>query len=166
MNICYNVLDKYVNEGWGEQVVMLWEGNDVGYEMCFIYSDVFQKMCQFVNYFCKWGVKKGDCVCIYMFMVFEFFIVMFVCVRIGVIYFVIFGGFSVELLVGWILDCKFDVLFFCLVVQCGVKVLNLKVIVDEVLQFCLEKESFQLGIVLIYDNKNVVLRSKVKWVVG
>lgn len=165
-NICYNALDKHVNEGRGEQVAMLWEGNDVGHEMRLTYSDVLQKTCQLANYLRKRGVKKGDRVCIYMPMVPELPIAMLACARIGAIHSVIFGGFSAESLAGRILDCKSDVLLSCSAVQRGAKVLNLKVIVDEALQLCLEKESFQPGTVLIYDNKNAVPRSKVKWVAG
>lgn len=35
------------------------------------------------------GIKKGDRIVIYMFMILEFVVVMLVCVRIGVVYFII-----------------------------------------------------------------------------
>lgn len=45
-NICYNALDKHVNEGRGDNVAILWEGNDVGHEMRLTYRDVLKKTCQ------------------------------------------------------------------------------------------------------------------------
>lgn len=46
------------------------------------------------------GVKKGDCVSIYMPMVCELPIAMLACARIGAVHSVVFGGFSSEALGG------------------------------------------------------------------
>lgn len=165
-NICYNALDKHVNEGRGDNVAMLWEGNQVGHEVRLTYEDVLRKTCQLANYLRKRGVKKGDRVCIYMPMVPELPIAMLACARIGAVHSVVFGGFSAESLAGRILDCQSDVLLSCSAVQRGNKSLNLKAIVDDALRICKQKENFQPGTCLIYDNANAVPRSKVKWVAG
>ncbi|KAG0585142.1 hypothetical protein M758_3G262400 [Ceratodon purpureus] len=165
-NICYNALDKHVNEGRGDNVAILWEGNQVGQELRLTYRDVLKKTCQLANYLRKRGVKKGDRVCIYMPMVPELPIAMLACARIGAIHSVVFGGFSAESLAGRILDCKSDVLLSCSAVQRGNKALNLKAIVDEALMLCKQKENFTPGTCLIYDNANAVPRSKVNWVAG
>lgn len=46
------------------------------------------------------GIKKGDCVAIYMPMVVELPIAMLACARIGAVHSVVFGGFSAEALSG------------------------------------------------------------------
>lgn len=138
-------MDKHVNAGRGDNVAILWEGNDVGNELRLTYKDVLAKTCQLANYLRKRGVKKGDRVCIYMPMVPELPIAMLACARIGAVHSVVFGGFSAESLAGRILDCKSDVLLSCSAVKRGAKGLNLKGIVDEALRLCLEKENFQPG---------------------
>lgn len=134
-----------MNEGRGDKVAILWEGNEMGHEMRLTYKDVLDKTCQLANYLRKRGVKKGDRVCIYMPMVPELPIAMLACARIGAIHSVVFGGFSAESLAGRILDCQSDVLLSCSAVQRGNKSLNLKVIVDAALHLCLQKANFQPG---------------------
>lgn len=51
-------------------------------------------------------MKKGDCVGIYMFMILEVAIVMLVCVRFGVFYIVVFGGFSVDVFKNCFVDVE------------------------------------------------------------
>lgn len=46
------------------------------------------------------GIKKGDCVAVYMPMVVELPIAMLACARIGAVHSVVFGGFSAEALSG------------------------------------------------------------------
>lgn len=73
---------------------------------------------------------KGDRVIIYMLMIFEVVMVMFVCVRFGVIYFVVFGGFVFNELVVWIEDVELKVI---MMVLCGIevdKILFYKLLVD------------------------------------
>lgn len=55
----------------------------------------------------KYGVKKGDRVVIYFFIFLVAIVFMLVCVRIGVVYSVVFVGFSVEVLVGRIEDGRY-----------------------------------------------------------
>lgn len=59
----------------------------------------------------KYGIKKGDIVVIYMFMILQAMYIMLVCVRIGVIYSFIFGGFVFKELSSRIDYVKVSVLF-------------------------------------------------------
>jgi acetyl-CoA synthetase len=77
------------------------------------------------------GVKKGDCVSIYMPMVCELPIAMLACARIGAVHSVVFGGFSSEALAQRISDCKADVLLTANAVMRGQKQIDLKAIADE-----------------------------------
>lgn len=64
---------------------------------------------------------------------------MFVCVCIGVVYFVVFVGFFFEALAQRFLGSAAKVVLICLVVMRGLKYINLKVVVDEVCDFSVEK---------------------------
>lgn len=59
------------------------------------------------------GVRKGDCVAIYLPMVCELPIAMLACARIGAIHNVVFAGFSAEALAQRIQDCKYVRSFLC-----------------------------------------------------
>ena len=61
-------------------------------------------MCKFANVLKSRGVKKGDCVSIYMPMIPELAIAMLACARIGAIHSIVFGGFSAEALADRIVD--------------------------------------------------------------
>jgi len=81
------------------------------------------------------GVEKGDCVVIYMLMVFEVVIVMLVCVRIGVVYLVVFGGFVLVELVVCIDDVCLKVV---VLVFCGIELLcvvEYKLMLDVVIEW-------------------------------
>jgi acetyl-CoA synthetase len=52
------------------------------------------------------GVRKGDCVAIYLPMLCELPIAMLACARIGAVHNVVFAGFSAESLAQRIQDCK------------------------------------------------------------
>lgn len=99
VNICYNVVDCYVIVGNGDWIVIIYDSFVIDIKLMIIYVDFFDKVVSLVGVLVFKGVIKGDCVVIYMLMVFEVLIVMLVCVCIGVIYLVVFGGFVVNELV-------------------------------------------------------------------
>lgn len=88
----------------------------IGIKWLIFYFDLCDEVVIFVGVLVVQGIEKGDCVIIYMLMVFEVLIVMFVCVCIGVIYLVVFGGFVFNELVVRIDDVMFKVI---IVVFCG-----------------------------------------------
>ena len=79
------------------------------------------------------GVKRGDCVTIYMSMVPELAMVMLACARIGAIHSVVFAGFSAESLRDRIVDCDSKWLFVCDEGRRGGKSIKLKETADAVI---------------------------------
>uniref|UniRef100_A0A8C0UH94 Acetyl-coenzyme A synthetase n=1 Tax=Cyanistes caeruleus TaxID=156563 RepID=A0A8C0UH94_CYACU len=105
-NICYNLLDRNVNEKkLGDKVAFYWEGNEPGDSTKITYRELLHKVCQFANVLRSQGVKKGDRVSIYLPMILELVVAMLACARIGALHSVVFAGFSADSLCERILDC-------------------------------------------------------------
>ena len=103
LNACYNCLDRHL-ETRGDQVAIIWEGDDPSVDASLTYSQVHDKVCRLANVLKDRGVVKGDRVCIYMPMVPEAAYAMLACARIGAVHSVVFGGFSPQALQDRILD--------------------------------------------------------------
>jgi len=103
LNACYNCLDRHL-EARGDQVAIIWEGDDPTVDASLTYSEVHAKVCRLANVLKDRGVVKGDRVCIYMPMVPEAAYAMLACARIGAVHSVVFGGFSPQALQDRILD--------------------------------------------------------------
>ncbi|MBI1824846.1 MAG: acetate--CoA ligase [Planctomycetes bacterium] len=129
-NITYNALDRHL-ETRGEQIAILWEGNDVGESRSRTYRQLHAEVCKFANVLTTFGVKKGDRVSIYMPMIPELAIAMLACARIGAIHSIIFGGFSPDSLGDRIVDSKSEVLITADGVMRGSKPIALKQNADE-----------------------------------
>lgn len=70
-NICYNVLDRAVEEGFGRKVAYLCEGNDLDGGKKVTYGQLLKDVCRFANVLKECGVQKGVRVAIYMPMTIE-----------------------------------------------------------------------------------------------
>ena len=92
-NISYNCLDRHVQNSRRNKVALIWKGED-DTERIYTYRQLYREVMRFANGLKKLGVKKGDCVCIYMPMVPEQIISMLACARIGAVHSVVFGGFG------------------------------------------------------------------------
>ncbi|XP_066558399.1 acetyl-coenzyme A synthetase, cytoplasmic isoform X2 [Amia ocellicauda] len=139
-NICYNVLDRNVNERkLGDKVAFYWEGNEPGDEEKVTYRELLQQVCKFANVLKSQGVKKGDRVSIYMPMIVELVVAMLACARIGATHSIVFAGFSAESLCERILDSQCSLLITADGFYRGDKLINLKLIADDALQKCQEK---------------------------
>ena len=103
LNVSYNCLDRHL-ETRGEQIAIIWEGDDPNEDRKISYNELHQEVCKFANVLKNRGVKKGDCISIYMPMVPEAAVAMLACTRIGAIHSVVFGGFSSDALRDRILD--------------------------------------------------------------
>ena len=103
LNACYNCLDRHL-EARGDQVAIIWEGDDPTVDASLTYSEVHDKVSRLANVLKDRGVVKGDRVCIYMPMVPEAAYAMLACARIGAVHSVVFGGFSPQALQDRILD--------------------------------------------------------------
>ena len=105
LNVAYNCVDRHLAKR-GDQVAILWEGDDPKDDKKITYKQLHAEVCRFANVLKARGVKKGDRVTIYMPMIPEAAISMLACARIGAIHSVVFGGFSPDSLAGRIEDCK------------------------------------------------------------
>ena len=108
LNITSNCLDRHL-ESRGNQIAILWEGNEPGENKSLTYKELHREVCKFANVLKERGVKKGDRVSIYMPMVVELAVAMLACARIGAIHSIVFGGFSPTALADRIVDssCEF-----------------------------------------------------------
>ncbi len=112
VNVSYNCLDRHL-EKRGNQIALIWEGNDPKEDKTFTYKQLHEQVCKFANVLKKNGVKKGDRVTFFLPMIPELAIGILACTRIGAIHSVVFGGFSAEALRDRIIDCKSEVLVSC-----------------------------------------------------
>ena len=98
-----NCIDRHLATR-GDQVAIIWEGDDPAHDEQITYRQLHERVCQFANVLKAHGVKKGDRVTIYLPMIPEAAYAMLACARIGAIHSVVFGGFSPESLASRIED--------------------------------------------------------------
>lgn len=97
LNVAYNCLDRHLTQR-AHQAAIIWQGDNPTEILTLTYHDLHKQVCQFANVLKKYGVKKGDRVCIYLPMISEAAIAMLACARIGAIHTVVFSAFSTEAL--------------------------------------------------------------------
>ena len=110
LNASYNCIDRHIDAGHGEEVAIIWEGNDPKQSRKFTYQDLLKEVCLFANALKSLGVKKGDRVCLYMQMIPELAIAVLACARIGAVHSVVFGAFSSDSLRDRINDSECKIL--------------------------------------------------------
>jgi len=108
-NMAYNCLDRQL-ETRGDQVAIIWEGNDPFETEKITYKELHDRVGKFANVLRKHGVKKGDRVCIYLQMVPQLPVAMLACARIGAVHSIVFGAFSPDALKDRINDSQCKVL--------------------------------------------------------
>lgn len=94
LNVAYNCLDRHVEDGYGDQTALIWEGNDPEEDKKFTYSELKDEVSKFANVLKSNGIEKGDRVCLYMQMIPELTVAMLACARIGAVHSIVFGAFS------------------------------------------------------------------------
>ena len=139
-NITYNCLDRHL-ETRGDQVAIIWEGNEPTEDKTFTYRELHEQVCKFANVLKSKGVKKGDRVSIYLPMVPELAIAMMACARIGAIHSIVFGGFSADALADRIVDSTCQVLITVDGTFRGPKPIDLKKNADQ----AIEKANAEMG---------------------
>jgi len=105
LNVSYNCIDRHLKKR-GDQVAIIWEGDDPYYDKKVTYNELHEHVCRFANVLKKNGVKKGDCVTIYLPMIPEAAYAMLACTRIGAVHSIVFGGFSPDSLASRINDAN------------------------------------------------------------
>ena len=130
LNITANCLDRHVNNSRRNKVALIWKGEE-GRERIFTYQKLLSEVGRFANGLKKIGVKKGDCICIYMPLVPEQIIAMLACARIGAVHNVVFGGFGAAALNMRIQDAGAKVVITADISIRRGKAIQLKAIVDD-----------------------------------
>ena len=110
INASYNCLDRHIEDGFGDDIAIVWEGNDLDHSRSFTYNELLKKVSEFANALKDLNVEKGDRVCLYMQMIPELAIAVLACARIGAVHSVVFGAFSSDSLRDRINDSKCKVL--------------------------------------------------------
>ena len=109
INVAHNCLDRHL-ETRGDQVALIWEGDDPSEDRKITYRQLHAEVCQFANVLKAQGVGKGDRVSIYLPMIPEAAVAMLACARIGAVHSIVFGGFSPDALRDRIQDAEAKVL--------------------------------------------------------
>ncbi len=120
----------------GDQVAIIWEGDDPGSEKKVTYRELHEQVCKLANVLKERGVKRGDRVTIYLPMVVEAAVAMLACARVGAIHAVVFGGFSPDSLANRIQDCGSTLLITADEGRRGGRRVALKANADEALKRC------------------------------
>ena len=147
-NIAYNCLDRHLEQR-GNQVAILWEGNEPTESAKLTYRELHAEVCKFANVLKKFGVKKGDRVSIYMPMVKELAIAMLACARIGAVHSIVFGGFSPDSLADRIVDSTCGTLVTTDGVFRGAKAVTLKANADQAMDLA-AKQGVHVKTCLVY----------------
>ena len=135
LNVCYNCVDRHL-ESRGDQVAIIWEGDDPNEDKKITYRELHREVCSFANVLKARGVQKGDRVCIYLPMIPEAAYAMLACARIGAVHSVVFGGFSPESIKDRILDSDCRVVITADEGIRGGKAVPLKSNTDKALESC------------------------------
>ncbi|HEX6671667.1 MAG TPA: acetate--CoA ligase [Nitrososphaeraceae archaeon] len=159
INASINCLDKHINSDIKNKAAIIWEGEN-GENITLTYYQLYQKVNQFSNALKKLGIRKGDCVTIYLPMVPELPIAMLACSRIGAIHNVIFSGFSSTSLVDRINDAKSKIVITADGGFRRGKIIELKKIVDEAI---INTPSIQNVVVLRRTGNHIEMKDKDTW---
>eukprot|EP00494_Astrolonche_serrata_P006841 UN06866 len=131
LNVADNCIDRHVRTGKGDQVAILYEGNEPTNVRKITYKELYNEVSRLANVYKSMGIRKGDCVCIYMPMVPEAAYAMLACARIGAPHSVVFAGFSADAIRDRCLDAKIQYIITANQSVRGKKSFDLKEIVDK-----------------------------------
>jgi len=134
LSMCYNAVDRHVDEGFGEQAALIWDSPITGNKDTITFKQLQDKVSRVAGLLSKMGVGKGDVVMVYMPMVPEAVIAMLAIVRLGAVHSVVFGGFAAPQLATRIEHAKPKVLISA---SCGIepgRIIKYKPNVDEAIR--------------------------------
>lgn len=134
LNMCYLALDKHIQDGFGDQIAIIYDSPVTQVVKSYTYYEVKTEVAKLAGGLISLGLKIGDTAVIYMPMIPQAAFAMLACARIGVIHSVVFGGFAPHELAIRINDCKPRVI---LTASSGIEVDRLiayKPLVDEAIE--------------------------------
>ena len=139
MNACFNCVDRQIENGHGDEVAIIWEGEPIGKGgkpeiRRLTYNDLEYEVAKLANVLDDMGINKGEVVTIYMGMVPELAIAVLACARIGAPHSVIFGGFSATAIADRVKDATSKIIITCDGAWRRGKVVPLKDNVDEAMK--------------------------------
>ncbi|XP_053738074.1 acetyl-coenzyme A synthetase 2-like, mitochondrial isoform X1 [Synchiropus splendidus] len=135
LNVSVNCLDRHVHT-CPDRVALIWEKDEPGSEVKVTYRQLLEMTCRLGNLLRRHGVKKGDCVTIYMPPCPLAVASMLACARIGAAHNVVFAGFSAEALAERIRDAQSNTVITVNQGVRGGKVVQLKKTVDTAVEDC------------------------------
>ncbi|MBI2138765.1 acetate--CoA ligase [Candidatus Woesearchaeota archaeon] len=135
LNASFNCLDRHIPSR-GEKTAIIWQGEKEDEVASISYRELLDRVCRLSSALHRYGVKKGDRVCIYLPMIPEIAISMLACARIGAAHTVVFAGFSSHALAKRIQDSGAKVLITADGFFRRGKLINLKAMADEALSQC------------------------------
>ncbi len=130
-NPSINLLDRHVENGAGNRTALIWEGEN-GDSKFYTYNMLLAEVNRFANVLRSLGVKKGDCVAIFLPNLAEAFIAILACFRIGAIYNAVFSGYSEKSLADRLISFEPKVVVTADATERRGKVIQLKEKVDHV----------------------------------
>ena len=130
-NPSVNLLDRHIENGAGNRTALIWEGEN-GDTKFYTYNMLLAEVNRFANVLKSFGVKKGDCVAIFLPNLAEAFISVLACFRIGAIYNTIFSGYSEKSLTDRLINFEPKVLITADATERRGKFIPLKEKVDQV----------------------------------
>jgi acetyl-CoA synthetase len=135
LNVSVNCVDRHLATR-GDQVAIVWEGDEPGETRTLTYRELHRDMCRFANVLKSLGVRRGDRVTLYLPMIAEAAAAMLACTRIGAIHSIVFGGFSPDSLANRIQDCDSRIVVTADEGCRGGKRIPLKANVDKAVAHC------------------------------
>ncbi|XP_075284052.1 acyl-CoA synthetase short-chain family member 3, mitochondrial isoform X2 [Opisthocomus hoazin] len=94
LNICYNAVDRHVENGQGDRIAIIYDSPVTNTKEKITYKELLEQVSKLADVMVRHGVKKGDRVVIYMPMIPQTVYCMLACARIGAVHSLIFGGFA------------------------------------------------------------------------
>ncbi|MFA7448079.1 MAG: acetate--CoA ligase [Weeksellaceae bacterium] len=148
-NLCYLAVDKHIEDGYGDEVAMIYDSAVRHHTIPYTYNEMKANIEKIAGGLRKLGVQKGDTVIIYMPMIPHAIFSMLACTRIGAIHSVVFGGFAPNELAVRIEDAQPKVL---ITATSGIeidRIIPYKPMVDEAISL----SSFKPEKVIVYNRQ-------------
>jgi len=138
-NVCYNAVDRHVENGRGAQAAFIHDSPVTDSQQTVTYAQLQSRVARFAGVLVAHGVGYGDRVIIYMPMLPEAAVAMLACARIGAIHSVVFGGFAANELAVRIDDAEPTVI---VAASCGIepgRVVEYKPLLDAAIDLAAHK---------------------------
>ncbi len=148
-NLSYLCIDKHIEDGFGDEVAVIYDSAVRQKQIKYTYNQVHEKVAKLAGGLRDLGVEKGDRVIIYMPMISHALFSMLACARIGAIHSVVFGGFAPDELAMRINDAKPKVI---LTATSGIE-LDRLIAYKPMLDEAIEKSNHEVEHVVVFNRK-------------